>query len=109
MTERDAVFYHIGGNPRGPETKFLFIWKGHNIEIGSISHETIIEKNEVSIKTEIDWRDTSVLIPKHLQSQKQEIFEAVREAFACNNYLGKRVIFDTKMNFEADKGTGRWQ
>ncbi len=105
--ERDAIFYYSGGNPRGPETSFVLKWKDQDIKIGSVFHETIIEQTETSIKTEIDWQDTHVTIPKILEPHRQEILGMVVDAFACNNYLGKKVIFDPRMNFEADKGAAR--
>ena len=107
MTERDAVFYYTGGNPLGNEKSFLLIWKEQNIKIGSISHETIIEQTETSIKTEMDWRNTTVLIPENLESQRQKILSMVVDAFACHDFLGKKVIFDPAMNYQENKGTGR--
>ncbi len=100
--ERDAIFYHTGGNPRGPETSFLFIWKGNGLEVGSIWRST-------NNSNEIEWCDTYVPIPAHLEAQRQEILRAIIDAFACGNYLGKKVIFDSRMNFNENKGIGRCQ
>ncbi len=98
--ERETVFYYSGGNFRGPEKTFVLIWKGTEIELGSKWYETIVEKNESKVKTETDWRDTYVVIPKHLEAQRQEILQAVVEAFDCHNFLGKKVTFEPKMNFK---------
>ena len=98
--ERDAIFYWTtGGNPRGCETAFLLVWKGEKIKVGSRWYENGIGKDKI-----IEWRDTYVAIPEHLESQRQEILTALVEAFACYGLFGSgkyrtKVVFDPKMQF----------
>lgn len=80
--ENDVQFYSIGGNPRGTETAFDFVWKGNLIRTGGTWG------GNPESKFCLNWNVSVLDIPECLQDQKQEIVSSLIEAFETYSTIG---------------------
>ena len=88
--EREIMFYQSGGNPRGTEKSYHFVWHGKILNVGS---NYCPKDNKIT-----EWRDTYIDIPEDLENQRMEIIAALKEAFAATNIRETiKVIFDKRM------------
>jgi len=80
--EKNIMFYSIGGNPRGSETAFEFLWKGEVIFTGGDW------KSPPNNSQDLDWTGVQIDIPKHLKNQESEIINSLKEAFREYSTIG---------------------